>query len=108
MNAIHLLSSGALNPNSPPPVHLLSDPGLHHRPQVASYTLDASAKIYGYRVEALHGETLRMAGGLGRADGKPREDGDAPAGDDAAAQGAEKRRRKVRGEVLRYEREDFY
>ncbi|XP_037068906.1 condensin complex subunit 2-like [Pollicipes pollicipes] len=38
--------------------------------QVASYTLDASAKIYGYRVEVLHGETLRMAGGLGRADNK--------------------------------------
>ena len=63
---------------------------------MASYTLDASAKIYGYRVEALHGETLRMAGGLGRADGKPKEDGDAPAGDDGAAPGAEKRRRKVR------------
>ncbi|XP_043225095.1 condensin complex subunit 2-like [Amphibalanus amphitrite] len=64
--------------------------------QVASYTLDASAKIYGYRVEALHGETLRMAGGLGRADGKPKEDGDTPAGDDGAAPGAEKRRRKTR------------
>ena len=63
---------------------------------MASYTLDASAKIYGCRVEALHGETLRMAGGLGRADAKPREDDDTPAGDDPAAQGGEKRRRKVR------------
>ena len=69
---------------------------------MASYTLDASAKIYGCRVEALHGDTLRMAGGLGRAEAKPREDGDAPAGEDgAAASGSEKRRRKVSAEGSR-------
>ncbi|XP_037068911.1 condensin complex subunit 2-like [Pollicipes pollicipes] len=66
--------------------------------QVASYTLDASAKIYGYRVEVLHGETLRMAGGLGRADNKQKtaEEGEPADGDQPEPGGADKRRRKAR------------
>ena len=35
--------------------------------QVASCTLDASAKIYAYRVDCVHSDTLKMAGGLGRS-----------------------------------------
>ncbi|XP_018008746.1 condensin complex subunit 2-like [Hyalella azteca] len=34
--------------------------------QVASCTLDASTKIYAYRVDSVHTDTMRMAGGLGR------------------------------------------
>ncbi|KAF2361889.1 Condensin complex subunit 2/barren [Trinorchestia longiramus] len=34
--------------------------------QVASFTLDASTKIYAYRVDSVHTDTMRMAGGLGR------------------------------------------
>ena len=46
--------------------------------QVASCTLDASAKIYAYRVDCIHTDTMRMAGGLGRTQDKQqqREDGD--------------------------------
>ena len=28
--------------------------------------MDASAKIYGYRVDALHTDTLKLAGGVGK------------------------------------------
>ena len=38
--------------------------------QVASCTLDASAKIYGYRVDSVHTDTLKMAGGLGSSKGE--------------------------------------
>lgn len=34
--------------------------------QAASCTLDASTKIYAYRVDCVHIDTLKMAGGLGR------------------------------------------
>jgi condensin complex subunit 2 len=34
--------------------------------QVASSTLDASAKIYAGRVDAVHSETYKMLGSLGR------------------------------------------
>ncbi|XP_076359105.1 non-SMC condensin I complex subunit H [Tachypleus tridentatus] len=36
--------------------------------QVASCTLDASTKIYAYRVDCVHAEAFKMAGGLGIAD----------------------------------------
>jgi len=36
--------------------------------QKASACLDASAKIYGYRVDSVHHETFRFLGGLSRAD----------------------------------------
>ena len=35
-------------------------------PQAASCALDASAKIYGYRVDSLHTDTLKLAGGVGK------------------------------------------
>ncbi len=34
----------------------------------ASASLDASAKIYGYRVDSVHSETFKFLGGLTRAD----------------------------------------
>jgi len=34
--------------------------------QAASCALDASAKIYGYRVDSLHTDTLKLAGGVGK------------------------------------------
>lgn len=36
--------------------------------QIAGTTLDASAKIYAYRVDSVHRETFKIAGGLGRAE----------------------------------------
>lgn len=36
--------------------------------QKASASLDASAKIYGYRVDSVHSETFKFLGGLSRAD----------------------------------------
>ncbi|XP_068246220.1 condensin complex subunit 2-like [Palaemon carinicauda] len=47
--------------------------------QVASCTLDASTKIYAYRVDSVHTDTLKMAGGLGRTQGK--KDGDEEMGE---------------------------
>jgi hypothetical protein len=38
--------------------------------QKASASLDASAKIYGYRVDSVHSETFKFLGGLSRADMK--------------------------------------
>ena len=35
--------------------------------QVAAGTLDASTKIYAYRVDSVYGDTLKIAGGLGQA-----------------------------------------
>jgi condensin complex subunit 2 len=34
----------------------------------ASASLDASAKIYGYRVDCVHSDTFRFLGGLNRTD----------------------------------------
>lgn len=46
--------------------------------QVASCTLDASAKIYAGRVDAIHSDTYKMLGGLGHGDkqNKEGEEGD--------------------------------
>jgi condensin complex subunit 2 len=41
--------------------------------QVASCTLDASVKIYSYRVDSVHNETYKVLGGLSRADGTKRK-----------------------------------
>lgn len=64
--------------------------------QVASCTLDASAKIYAYRVDSVHTDALKMAGGLGHSQGErgsehKDEDMDQP-GDDEERK--EKRKRK--------------
>ena len=45
--------------------------------QAASCALDASAKIYGYRVDSLHSDTLKLAGGVGKT---AQEAGMAPEG----------------------------
>ena len=42
---------------------------------MASLTLDASTKIYAYRVDSIHTDTLKMAGGLGRTQDKPKVQG---------------------------------
>ncbi|XP_078312150.1 condensin complex subunit 2-like [Crassostrea virginica] len=44
--------------------------------QVASTTLDASAKIYAGRVDAIHAETYKVLTGLGRSGDKPKTDED--------------------------------
>ncbi|XP_063963241.1 condensin complex subunit 2-like [Lytechinus pictus] len=45
--------------------------------QVASCTLDASAKIYAGRVDAIHAETYKMLGGLGHDRQNKQSEGDA-------------------------------
>lgn len=51
-----------------------SDSEINKNFQVASCTLDASVKIYGYRVDAIHTEAVKMAGGvLSREVGTPEE-----------------------------------
>ncbi|XP_019646176.1 PREDICTED: condensin complex subunit 2-like [Branchiostoma belcheri] len=51
--------------------------------QVASCTLDASAKIYAYRVDAVHADAFKMLGGLGHTENanKSPAEGDLPEGD---------------------------
>lgn len=44
--------------------------------QVASTTLDASAKIYAGRVDAIHAETYKVLTGLGRSGEKSKADED--------------------------------
>lgn len=63
--------------------------------QVASCTLDASTKIYAYRVDSIHTDTLKMAGGLGRTQDKEknRDDEDDTAGEEGPD--GEKKKRKV-------------
>jgi condensin complex subunit 2 len=41
--------------------------------QKASASLDASAKIYGYRVDSVHTETFKFLGGLNRAEQRSEE-----------------------------------
>lgn len=68
--------------------------------QVASSSLDAGAKIYAGRVDAVHQETYKVLGGLGRSqpennDGQPEARDDAVGDDDGqspAAAAAEKKR----------------
>jgi hypothetical protein len=57
--------------------------------QKASASLDASAKIYGYRVDSVHSETFKFLGGLSRADNK--EDNNDEGGD------GEKKEKRDRG-----------
>eukprot|EP00092_Neocalanus_flemingeri_P006979 GFUD01007533.1.p1 GENE.GFUD01007533.1~~GFUD01007533.1.p1 ORF type:complete len:751 (+),score=265.35 GFUD01007533.1:57-2309(+) len=55
--------------------------------QVAAGTLDASTKIYAYRVDSVYGDTLKIASGLGQA-GK-QDDGDVEGGVGEGAAGEE-------------------
>lgn len=56
--------------------------------QVAAGTLDASTKIYAYRVDSVYGDTLKIAGGLGQAGKQDQgELGQGEGGDEAAEDG---------------------
>ncbi|NWX40651.1 CND2 protein, partial [Steatornis caripensis] len=58
--------------------------------QVAAGTLDASAKIYAVRVDAVHADTYKVLGGLGK-DSAPTKIVDSPGGEDSPAPEAGKR-----------------
>ncbi|KFO15007.1 Condensin complex subunit 2, partial [Balearica regulorum gibbericeps] len=47
--------------------------------QIAAGTLDASAKIYAVRVDAVHADTYKVLGGLGK-DSAPTKNMDTPEG----------------------------
>ncbi|XP_009463267.1 PREDICTED: condensin complex subunit 2, partial [Nipponia nippon] len=52
--------------------------------KIAAGTLDASAKIYAVRVDAVHADTYKVLGGLGK-DSAPTKNVDSPEGEDSAA-----------------------
>ncbi|KGL88992.1 Condensin complex subunit 2, partial [Charadrius vociferus] len=47
--------------------------------QIAAGTLDASAKIYAVRVDAVHADAYKVLGGLGK-DSSPKKNVDGPEG----------------------------
>ncbi|XP_035754781.1 condensin complex subunit 2 isoform X2 [Egretta garzetta] len=51
--------------------------------KIAAGTLDASAKIYAVRVDAVHADTYKVLGGLGK-DSAPAKNADSPEGDSPA------------------------
>jgi len=55
--------------------------------QVAAGTLDASTKIYAYRVDSVYGDTLKIAGGLGQAGKQDAGDREAGAGGEGGEDG---------------------
>lgn len=69
--------------------------------QKASASLDASAKIYGYRVDSVHSETFKFLGNLNRTDNKAIKNGEtelelnAEAEDEEAERLASKRSKTV-------------
>jgi hypothetical protein len=63
--------------------------------QKASASLDASAKIYGYRVDSVHSETFKFLGGLSRADLK--DDNKETNNEDEASGDSNSRNDKKRG-----------
>merc|ERR1711942_561611 len=68
--------------------------------QVASCTLDASTKIYAYRVDSIHTDTLKMAGGLGRTqDKKDNAEGAEEGQEGTGLEGHKKKRTKKRNTV---------
>ncbi|XP_009874818.1 PREDICTED: condensin complex subunit 2 [Apaloderma vittatum] len=58
--------------------------------KVAAGTLDASAKIYAVRVDAVHADTYKVLGGLGK-DSAPTKNVESPGGEDSPAPEAVKR-----------------
>ncbi|KAM6369884.1 condensin complex subunit 2 isoform 2-T2 [Pluvialis apricaria] len=58
--------------------------------KMAAGTLDASAKIYAVRVDAVHADTYKVLGGLGK-DSSPKKNVDSPEGEDSPAREAVKR-----------------
>ncbi len=57
--------------------------------QRASCTLDASVKIYSYRVDSVHKDTYKVLGGMNRTDDKGAENSDNENGGDKAESGAD-------------------
>ncbi|XP_060588425.1 condensin complex subunit 2-like [Ruditapes philippinarum] len=76
--------------------------------QVASTTLDASAKIYAGRVDAIHAETYKVLSGLGRGADKHKHahDEDTLEGEDGGAEGearpdeAQKKKKKRKSKTV--------
>jgi condensin complex subunit 2 len=64
--------------------------------QKASASLDASAKIYGYRVDSVHSETFKFLGGLSRADFKE----EAKEGDEESSHDSNSRDKKRGGDKV--------
>ncbi|XP_009878117.1 PREDICTED: condensin complex subunit 2 [Charadrius vociferus] len=58
--------------------------------KIAAGTLDASAKIYAVRVDAVHADAYKVLGGLGK-DSSPKKNVDGPEGEDSPAPEAVKR-----------------
>ena len=54
---------------------------------MAAGTLDASTKIYAYRVDSVYGDTLKIAGGLGQAGKQDAGDREAGAGGEGGEDG---------------------
>ncbi|XP_045608820.1 condensin complex subunit 2 [Procambarus clarkii] len=67
--------------------------------QVASCTLDASTKIYAYRVDSVHTDTLKMAGGLGRTQDKEKNKEDDDMNIEDGVEG-DKKKRKVKKKAV--------
>jgi len=60
--------------------------------QKASATIDATAKIYGYRVDSVHSETFKFLGGLNRTEFKENDEENNSEGQDGI--GEEKSKEK--------------
>ena len=63
--------------------------------QAASCTLDASTKIYAYRVDCVHIDTLKMAGGLGRTGNEEHQEQDNAQTNEGETENASKKRARV-------------
>ena len=74
-----------------------NDSEINKNFQVASCTLDASVKIYGYRVDAIHTDAVKMAGGFlskeSHSEEKEMKDGDVEKGDVAGVTKIKKKKR---------------
>ncbi|XP_076034678.1 non-SMC condensin I complex subunit H [Oratosquilla oratoria] len=68
--------------------------------QVASCTLDASTKIYAYRVDSVHTDTLKVAGGLGRTKKEMAMEGSEGAEGEIVVEGGKRRKRIKRGATV--------
>ncbi|XP_077992880.1 condensin complex subunit 2-like [Glandiceps talaboti] len=64
--------------------------------QVASCTLDASAKIYAGRIDSIHADTYKMLGGLGRDNEKQTQENGDVMDDDDDERGKKKKQKRAR------------
>ncbi|XP_076436005.1 LOW QUALITY PROTEIN: condensin complex subunit 2-like [Babylonia areolata] len=69
--------------------------------QVASSTLDASAKIYAGRVDFIHSETYKVLSGLGTGNKQEAQEDDAPADDGGEGEEENKKRKKTKSKIIR-------